>query len=66
MNSNLMKGGAVLIALGLIQNGQAVGVQQQLAQQHQHRAEGIFGRMIDQVTAPERMEEEIHEATLRK
>lgn len=66
MNSNLLKGGALLAALGLIQNGQAVGVQQQLSTQHQHRAEGIFGRMIDQVTAPERLEEERHEATMRK
>ena len=60
MKSNLI----VLAALGLIQNGQAVGMQGQIT--HQHRAEGIFGRMIDQVTAPERMEEERHEATLRK
>jgi len=62
----LMKGGAVLIALGLIQNGQAVGVQHQLSTQSQHRAEGIFGRMIDQVTAPERADEERHAATVRK
>jgi len=26
-------------------------------------SEGIFGRMIDQVTAPERMNQEIHAAT---
>jgi len=68
MKSNLLKGGALLAALGLIQNGQAVGLQNQISnqQQHQHRAEGIFGRMIDQVTAPERLEEERHEATKRK
>ena len=34
--------------------------------QHRAAAEGIFGRMIDQVTAPERLEKERHSATLRK
>ena len=66
MNSKMMKGTALIAALGLIQQGQALEVQHQLAHKQQHRAEGIFGRMIDQVTAPERLEKERHEATLRK
>jgi len=46
MKSKMMKGGAI-IALGLIQTGQAIGVEHRLAGQQGHRAEGIFGRMID-------------------
>ena len=57
----MLKGGALLAALGCLQNASAVNLEGQI--QHQHRAEGIFGRMIDQVTAPERMEEEQHKAT---
>merc|ERR1719331_2126833 len=66
MNSKIVKGGAIIVALGLVHNGQAVGVEHKLAHRQQHRAEGIFGRMIDQVTAPERIAEERHEATERK
>ena len=66
MNSRLMKGSAMFAVLALINNTQAVEIQGQVAEKHQHRAEGIFGRMIDQVTAPERVEKERHEATLRK
>ena len=64
MNSRLMKGSAMFAVLALINNTQAVDIQGKIT--HQHRAEGIFGRMIDQVTAPERLEKERHEATLRK
>lgn len=66
MNSKMMKGTVLFAALALINNVSAVEVQNQMQHKQQHRAEGIFGRMIDQVTAPERIEKERHEATLRK
>ena len=66
MNSKMMKGGALIAALGLIQNTNAIGVEHQIQSHQQHKAAGIFGRMIDQVTAPERLAEERHEATKRK
>ena len=66
MNSKIMKCGALIAAMGLISNTQAAGMQGQISHRQQHRSEGIFGRMIDQVTAGERFNEERHEATKRK
>ena len=57
---------SVAIIFALCSTSSATTIEHRLAHKMHLTSEGIFGRMIDQVTAPERIDEEIHAATMRK
>jgi hypothetical protein len=61
---------AVVASLFMTSEVSATRIEHRLSNQQklyqQVSSEGIFSRMIDQVTAPERLAEERHEATQRK
>ena len=65
MNSKIKY--STILALGLLCNSaEGVHISTNHKLEHQLRGQGIFGRMIEQAVAPERLAEERHEATERK